>query len=62
MPLFKEISWNQEVSNRKKKIQENETVSLDKNKWSKRGGKVWKKGKCIKIPLLKSKMAIYPIL
>ena len=32
-------------------------MSLDKNNWSKRGN-CWKKGKCIKIPVFKTKMAI----
>ena len=38
---FQEISWNQEISDRKKKIQE-KWNSLDKNKWLKREEKVLK--------------------
>ena len=37
-------------------------MSLDKNNLSKRREKVLKKGKCIKIHLLKTKMAIYSVL
>ena len=35
-------------------------MSLEKKLLIKKGEKVWKKGKCIKIPLLNTKMAIIP--
>ena len=55
---FQEISWNQEISDRKERIK----LSLDENNWSKSGEKVVKKGRCIKIHLLKTNMAMYSIL
>ena len=35
-------------------------MSLDKNDWSKGGKRFGKKGKCVKIPLSNTKMAIIP--
>ena len=45
----------------RKNFRKNETVSLDKNN-DQKGGKGLEKGKCIIIPLLQTKMAIYSIL
>ena len=49
----------QEISDRIKNFRKYETVSLHKNNWSIRGGKVWKKRKMCQISLFKTKMAIY---
>ena len=43
-----------------KELQENEIMSLDKIIDQKRGEKVWNKGKCVKIPLLKNENGSLP--
>ena len=59
---FQEISWNQEISVRKKELQEKWKSVARYKKLIKKGGKGFEKGKCIKIHLFKTKMAIYSIL
>ena len=46
MPLFRKFPEIRKFQIEGKNFRKNETVSLDENDWSK-GGKVWKKGKCI---------------
>ena len=62
MPLFRKFPEIRKFQIERKNFRKNETVSLDKIIDQKRGEKVLEKGKCIKIHLLKSKMAIYSIL
>ena len=60
MPLFRKFPEIRKFEIERKNFRKNETVSLEKKLLIKKGEKVWKKGKCIKIPLLNTKMAIIP--
>ena len=56
---FQEISWDQESSDRKKELQEKLNCVSKKKIIDQKGGKGLEKGKCMKFPLLKTKLAIY---
>ena len=58
MPLFRKFPEIRKFEIERKNFRKNETVSLEKKRLIKKGEKVWKIGKCIKIPLLNTKIAI----
>ena len=63
MPLFRKFPEIRKFQIERKNFRKNEIMSLDKIIDQKGGGgEVWNKGKCVKIPLLKTKMAVNPIL
>ena len=62
MPLFRKFPEIRKFQIERKNFRKNESVSLDENNWSKRGEKVFKKGKCIKIYLLKPNWQFIPYL